>query len=920
MGDRPRALPSAAAARRQPGRARRPGPVGHHRRGARSDRRPARARSLPPGASCASRSPPASRPIADAALALARKYRDGSAARARSRWPFTHVHITLQHLGLTDEQAILFDRLASRVFGSDSSLHQPARSGAPTRSVSRICGATASRATCRSCWCACRRTRCRWCASCSCAGVLAGQGAARRPRHPQRAPGRLSRRDAELLTQLVQECRGAGSGNRAACSCCAPTAWPSRSPLCSRPSRAWCSPAISAICPSNSNAGAVAHDEPSAAAAGAVGAGAGGSGRRPVPTLVMRTASAASRRWARIRDRRLEGERETPLPWSNVLANRGFGTVVSSAGVGRSPGPATAARTGSRRSPTTRSDPTGEAFFLRDEDTGAVWGATPRRCRGAPGALGGPPRRGRDALSARRRRTAPGAGGLRAAGRSGEARAADAENLRATAAAQRLRLRRVVPRAAAQRRASVRGHRLCDRACWRRTPTTGSSPGAVAFFRASEPPRRTPAIATSSSAATARWPRRRRCSASGWPGVSVPASTRAGAAVASNSSPARRAESRSRSAREAIEHARSLARALRRRWPWTALRRDRADVGRLLGAVQVHTPDDSFDLIVNRWLLYQTSELPHLGAQRPSTSPAARSASATSCRTCWRWLCARPDLCRRTCCGRARQFVEGDVQHWWHPPSGAACARAAPTTCSGCRTASRTTWRDRRRAVLDEPVPFLEAPLLAPEQDETSTVPHVSTESAPLYEHCVRAIEHAMNYGAHGLPLIGSGDWNDGMNRVGTRARRERLAWLVPGHRAQRLRAASASGAAMPSWRSATATRRAGSRDARTGVGRRLVSPRLLRRRLAAGVGAERGVPDRLDGAVVGGDLGRGAAAPGRAGHERGRVAPGAPRRADRAAADAAVRSDGARSRLHQGLPAGHPRERRAVHARRCGR
>ena len=103
-----------------------------------------------------------------AALALARKYRDGSAAARAFSMAFTHVHITLQHLGLSDEHAMLFDRLASRVFGSDTSLHQPGRSRAATRSVSRTCGATASPATCRSCSCASPRwRRCRSCASCS---------------------------------------------------------------------------------------------------------------------------------------------------------------------------------------------------------------------------------------------------------------------------------------------------------------------------------------------------------------------------------------------------------------------------------------------------------------------------------------------------------------------------------------------------------------------------------------------------------------------------------------------------------------------------------------------------------------------------------------------------------------------------------
>ena len=106
-----------------------------------------------------------------------------------------------------------------------------------------------------------------------------------------------------------------------------------------------------------------------------------------------------------------------------------------------------------------------------------------------------------------------------------------------------------------------------------------------------------------------------------------------------------------------------------------------------------------------------------------------------------------------------------------------------------------------------------------------------------------------------------------------------------------------------------------GARAAR--LGRRLVPARLLRRRHAARLGPERRVPHRLDRPVVGRDLGRGHAGARRAGDGRGRGVPGAPRRRPRPAVHAAVRPDAARSRLHQGLPARRPRERRPVHARR---
>ncbi|WP_082679762.1 GH36-type glycosyl hydrolase domain-containing protein [Paucibacter sp. KCTC 42545] len=212
--------------------------------------------------------------------------------------------------------------------------------------------------------------------------------------------------------------------------------------------------------------------------------------------------------------------------------------------------------------------------------------------------------------------------------------------------------------------------------------------------------------------------------------------------------------------------------------PAQRLAATRASWDELLGATQLATPDPLFDALVNRWLLYQTVACrlwAKAGFYQAGGATGFRDQLQDAMALAW----AAPAMLRQqiVLCA-SRQFVEGDVQHWWHSPQGAGVRTHfsddllwLPLACAHylrcCGDAE----------LLDQSVHFLDGAQIPEGAEDAYYTPTESAEAASVYEHGARAIDRSLKVGVHGLPLMGSGDWNDGMNRVGAEGRGESV-WL----------------------------------------------------------------------------------------------------------------------------------------------
>jgi cellobiose phosphorylase len=480
----------------------------------------------------------------------------------------------------------------------------------------------------------------------------------------------------------------------------------------------------------------------------------------------------------------LDGNRTTPAPWVNVIANPEFGTVVSEGGSGYTWWQNSHEYRLTPWSDDPVSDSSGEAIYIRDEDTGRFFSPSPLPARG------GMPYVIRHGF------------GYSVYEYQEDGVSTDLTNYVAIDAPVKFAHLRITNRSGRPRRLSVTAywewvlgdsrsktlmHVVSELdpvggALFARNPYSAEFADGVVFVESSEASRtittdRTEFLGRNGSVTNPAAMRRSRLSGRTGAGLDPCAAMQMQVTLEQGQSKeivlilgAAHSEEQARQLCNRYRGVSAARRELQRVWDYW---------NRTLGAVQIETPDTALNYLANGWLVYQI-----LSARMWARTGFYQSGGAFGFRDqlqdAMALVHAEPRLFREHLLrAAARQFREGDVQHWWHPPSG----RGVRTHISDdylwlpyavCRYVAATG----DTGVLDERIPFLTGRPVRPEEDSYYDLPQVSDDVGTLYDHCLRAIDHGQRYGVHGLPLMGCGDWNDGMNLVGELGKGESV-WLA---------------------------------------------------------------------------------------------------------------------------------------------
>ncbi len=483
----------------------------------------------------------------------------------------------------------------------------------------------------------------------------------------------------------------------------------------------------------------------------------------------------------------LEGEDATPAPWIDVLANPTFGCTVSEAGVGCT----WALNSHENRITTWNNDPvsdgSGETFYIRDEETGEFWSPTPLPVRTPePYVI----RHGRGAV--RFEHETHGISHtldwfvdaekpvrvcrLKLENRSGRDRSLSVTHLvEWVLGDSRSKAQQLVVTWFDDETDTLTAHNHYN----------FDFPGRCAFLASDRPLRswtasRTEFVGRNRTPSNPIGMRRLDLGR-----VSGRFHDNCGAVLTSVDVPAGETAEVSffLGQTATLEEARALIAELREPGAVdAALEGARALWADLLGTVQVDTPDKRLDLMVNGQLLYQATAC-RLWGRTATYQSSGAFGFRDQLQDVMALLLVRPDLVREQIVEASRhQFPEGDVQHWWQPYSG----RGVRTHMTDDRhwlplVVAEYVEATGDTSVLDERTAFIDGPILPLEQEDAYLQPTVSETAVTVYEHCLRAIETGRPVGRHGLPLMGGGDWNDGMNRVGHGGEGESvwLAWFL---------------------------------------------------------------------------------------------------------------------------------------------